>query len=165
MNGRTAYGRTQNTLNAGVALGTTSTYSTTAATVGTINGRFVTALAVQTNAASPTLDAMTGLAFVPMAANRATVLVIGTNAAGVIQMAQGGVEDTEAGVGLVAGAFRRAPQFPVLPDNFMALGFVLVRTAPGAAAFTAGTSAWTAAGVTAGAVVNIATLPDRPVTS
>lgn len=165
MNGRLAYGRTQNTLNAGLILGTTSSYSTTATTVGTINGRFVTTIGAQTNAATPTLDAATGVAFVPMGANKATVLVIGQTVAGVIQMAQGGVEDTEAGVTVTAGAFRRAPQLPILPDNFMPLAYVLVRTAPAAAMFTAGTSAWTATGVTSSATVNIATLPDRPVTS
>ena len=165
MNGRIAYGRTQNTLNAGAVLGTTSTYSTTATTVGSINGRFVTTLAAQTNAALPALDAVTGLAFVPLTANKATVLVIGQTVAGVIQMAQGGIEDTEAGVTTTVGAFRRGPQFPSLPDNFMAFAYVLVRTAPSAATFTAGTSSWTATGITASAVVNIATLPDRPATS
>lgn len=165
MNGRLAYGRTQNTLNAGLILGTTSSYSTTATTVGSINGRFVTTIGAQTNAASPTLDALTGVAFAPLSPNKATVLVFGQTVAGVIQMAQGGIEDTEAGVTTTVGAFRRAPQFPNLPDNFMALAYVLVRTAPAAATFTAGTSSWTASGITASAVVNIATLPDRPVTS
>lgn len=165
MNGRLAYGRTQNTLNAALILGTTSTYTTTATTVGTINGRFVTTIAAQTNTASPTVDAATGAAFVPLTPNKATVLVYGQTVAGVIQLAQGGIEDTDVGVTTTVGAFRRAPQLPILPDNFMVLAYFLVRTAPSAATFTAGTSSWTASGVTASAAVNIATLPDRPVTS
>lgn len=149
----------------GLVRGTTSTYTTTAASAGMINNRYVTSLGVQTNAATPTLDAVTGLAFPPLAANRATVLVLGQNAAGVIQMCQGSIVITGTGVGGVAGDFVNAPQFPWQPDDFMMLGYLLVRTAPTAATFIAGTSSWTATGVTTTEFVQASGRPDRPVTS
>ena len=161
-NSRQTYGMTISTVNAGVAKGTTSTYSTTAISAGMINSKWVTPLAVQTNTATPTVDAVTGLAFVPVPINNATVLVFGQNAAGVIQMAQGTIDPTQIGVGAVAGGFLRAPQFPTLPDNFMTLAYMLVRVAPSASAFTAGTSSWTATGITASNVQNIGCLTDRP---
>lgn len=161
-NSRIIYGLTQNNVNAGLTKGTGSSYTTTAATAGTINGKFVTSLAAQTNTATPTVDAVTGLAFPPLGINQATVLVIGQNAAGAILMAQGSIENTAPGVGGTAGAFVRAPQFPTLPDDAIPLGYLLVRTAPSASAWTAGTSSWTATGITASAVQNVTTLPDRP---
>lgn len=164
-NSRITYGLTCGTVNSGLTKGTTSTYTTTASTAGMINGKYVTPITAQTNTATPTTDAVTGAVFASVAINKATVIVIGQNAAGAIQMAQGGVEDTAAGVTTTAGAFLRAPQFPALPDDFMVLGYALVRTAPSASAWTAGTSAWAATGVTSSAVVNCGVLPDRPVTS
>jgi CRP-like cAMP-binding protein len=64
-------------VNSGLVAGTTSTYTTTASTNCVINGRFATVLTAQTNTASPTLDAVTGLAFVPVLANQASVLLWG----------------------------------------------------------------------------------------
>ena len=98
-------GMTVNQVNAGFVLGTTSTYTTTATTVAVIGGLFGTGLAAQTNTASPTTDATTGAAFVPLTANQATVLVWGVNAAGAIKLAQGGIVPTETGVTTTAGAF------------------------------------------------------------
>tara|TARA_R110000868_G_scaffold198965_3_gene445551 strand:+ start:247 stop:744 length:498 start_codon:yes stop_codon:yes gene_type:complete len=149
----------------GLTKGTTSTYTTTATTEGFINGKHVTGLAAQTNTATPTTDVATGAAFVALTDNQATVLVIGQNLAGAIKMCQGTIEATEVGVTTTAGAFLKAPQFPSLPDDFMPLGYLLVRTAPSASDFTAGTSSWTATGITASAVVEVAVLPDRPQTS
>jgi len=164
-NQRQIYGLTMNLVKSGLTKGTTSTYTTTATTVGCINGKFVTGLMVQTNTATPTTDAVTGAAFLPLSTNKATVLVIGQKADSTIQMAQGSIEDTQTGVTTTAGAFIRAPQFPTLPDDFMPLGYLLVRTAPSASAWTPGTGSWTATGVTASAVAEVAVLPDRPQTS
>jgi hypothetical protein len=156
---------TMNLVKSGLTKGTTSTYTTTVTTVGCINGKFVTTLAAQTNTASPTTDAVTGLAFRALTDNQATVLVFGQTAAGAIQLAQGSIEPTQVGVTTTAGDFINAPQFPTLPDDFMPLGYLLVRTAPSASEWTPGTSSWTATGVTASAVVEVTTLPDRPQTS
>lgn len=158
-------GLTMSTIKSGLIKGSTSTYTTTVTTAGMINGKFVTTLAAQTNTATPTTDAATGAAFLPLSTNKATVIVMGQTAAGAIQMAQGSIESTEVGVTTTAGAFINAPQFPSLPDDFMVLGYLVARTAPSASAWTPGSSDWAATGVTCTQFVQCAVLPDRPVTS
>ena len=166
---RTNRGRTMSPTNVGLALGTTSTYTTTASTACSIDSLFGVVLTAQTNTATPTTDAASGSAFLPLTPNKATVIVFGVNAAGAIKMAQGSIVPTEIGVTTTKGAFINAPQFPNLPDDFCPVGYALVRTAPSAATWTAGTSSWTASGVFSGingtttcAQVN-GTLPERPV--
>lgn len=158
-------GYTQNLISAAVIAGTTSTYTTTVTSNAVINGKFCTALTAQTNTASPTTDAVTTVAFVPLTANQATVLVWGLTAAGAIQLAQGSIVATETGVTTTAGAFINAPQFPVIPDTMVPIAYCLVRTSPTGSAFTAGTTSWTASGITTSTFVNINTLPARPQTS
>lgn len=153
-----------NMSNAGLAAGTTTTYSTTATTAHVINGKYGTTLAAQTNTASPTTDVNTGAAFVAQTANQAGVYVWGVNAAGAIKVAQGGIENTEVGVTTTAGAFIRAPQFPSLPDDFCPIGYCVVRTSPTGSAFTFGSTAWAASGITT-TFKNVAVLPDRPQTA
>ena len=152
---------TLNHVNAGLVAGTTSTYTTTATTVCSIGGKFATGLAAQTNTASPTTDATTGLAFVPLTANQCTVLVWGINAAGAIKLAQGQIVNTEVGIGTAAGNFVTLPQFPSLPDDFCPIGYQLVRTSPTGSAFTAGTTAWAASGITCSVIKNVSMLPGR----
>lgn len=154
-------GITQNNSSAGLSAGTTSTYTTTAATNAAIRGYYGTALAAQTNTASPTVDVNTGAAFVPLAPNKATVLVWGVNLAGQIQVVQGTITDTLAGVTTTPGGFNVLPQFPVIPDDFCAIGYSLHRTAPAAATWTPGTGPWAASGVVS-TFRNVSTLPDRP---
>ena len=153
---------TFNHVNAGLVAGTTTTYTTTAATSCSIGGIFATALAAQTNTASPTTDATTGAAFVALAANQATMLVWGINAAGAIRLAQGSIVPTEIGVTTTSGAFILAPQFPAIVDDFCPIGYQLVRTSPTGSAFTAGTTAWAASGITCSTIKNISCLPGRP---
>lgn len=161
----TAYGLTMGTIKTGLVKGTTSTYTTTVTSAGMIGGKYVTGLTAQTNTATPTTDASTGVAFKALTDNHATVLVIGQKADGTIQMCQGGIENTQVGVTTVAGDFIRAPQFPTLPEDFMVFGYNLVRTAPSASDWTPGTSNWTATGVTATEFVQCGVLPSRPVTA
>lgn len=155
-------GLTMGTIKSGLVKGTGLSYTTTVITAGMINGKYVTGLTAQTNAALPTTDSSTGAAFVPLSDNQATVLVVGQKAANTIQMCQGSIEPTVTGVTTTAGAFINAPQFPRLPDDFMVLGYALVRTAPSADAWTAGTSEWAATGVTTSEFVQCGVLPSRP---
>jgi hypothetical protein len=159
---RRFFGLTHSHINAGFVAGTTSTYTTTASTNAVIGGKFCTVLTAQTNTASPTTDAATGAAFLPLTPNKATVLVWGINAAGAIKVCQGSIEDTEVGITTTVGAFRNPPQWPSLPDDFVPMAYQLCRTAPSAATWTPCTSSWTASGVTCTAMVNVAQLPDRP---
>jgi len=155
-------GITMSSVSAVLSLGTTSTYTTTVTTEAIINGKWGTTLGAQTNTATPTTDANTGVAFPPVPINNAVAIVFGITLAGAIAMVQGPITPTAVGVTSTAGAFINPPQFPPLPDNFCPLGYTLVRVAPSAAPFVAGTSSWTASGITSLAVVNIAALPDRP---
>lgn len=161
----TMRGLTMGTIKSGLVKGTGSSYTTTVTTAGMINGKYVTTLGAQTNTATPTVDASTGAAFVPLTDNKATVLVMGQTAAGAIAMCQGSIEDTQVGVTTTAGAFMNAPQFPTLPEDFMVLGYCLVRTAPSADAWTPGTGEWAATGVTTSQFVQCGVLPSRPQTS
>lgn len=154
-------GLTANFGNAGVAAGTTSTITTTAATNAAIAGVFGTQLALGANQAAPTLDATTGKAFNALQPGQATTLVIGINAAGALRMAQGTIEKTLPGATTTPGGFDVLPQFPGLPDDFVALAYAVVRTAPAAAAWTPGTSSWAASGVVA-TFRNVTELPTRP---
>lgn len=161
-NARDLSGMTLNHVSAAFVLGTTSTYTTSVTTAVSIGGIFGTTLGAQTNTASPTTDALTGIAFPALAANQATVLVWGVNAAGAIRLCQGSIVPTEVGVTTTVGAFINGPQFPSLPDDFAPLAYNLVRVSPTGAAFTAGTTSWAASGITCSTARNISTLPDRP---
>lgn len=158
-------GNTISLANVNLTLPSTSVYSTTVTSAGLINGKYVTPVTAVTTAATPTTDATTGVAFLTQGVNKASVIVFGNTAAGVIKMAQGPFVDTAVGVTTVAGAFLFPPQFPNLPDDFCPLAYALVRTAPSSTGFIAGTTSWTATGVTTSAVQNIGALPDRPQTA
>jgi hypothetical protein len=133
--------------------------------VCSIGGKFATALAAQTNTASPTTDATTGLAFVALTANQTCALVWGINAAGAIKLSQGPILPTEVGITTTAGNFLQAPGFPTLPDDFCPIGYQIVRTSPTGSSFTPGTTSWAASGITCSVIKNISTLPGRPQTS
>jgi hypothetical protein len=153
---------TLNLVNAAMVAGTTSTYTTSNSTAGLVNGKFVTPIAAQTNTASPTTDANTGLAFNALQPNMTCALVFGQTQAGVIQLGQGPIIPTLPGVTTTAGALINEPQFPSLPNNFLPLAYTIVRTAPSAAAWTPGTGSWTASGVSASTFQNIGRIPSRP---
>lgn len=156
------YGTTRNYLSSGMSAGTTSTFTTTAATNCVINGKFCTPLAAAGNVASPTSDASTGLPFVPLQPNQACMLVFGQNQAGAIRLCQGPITPTSLGVTTTPGALVLDPQFPALPNDFVPLAYTIVRTAPAAAPWTPGTGSWTASGVVASTFQNISDLPNRP---
>ena len=153
---------TINLVSCAMVAGTTSTYTTTVTTAGMINGKFVTTLGAQTNTASPTTDANTGVAFNALQPNQCCALVFGQKAAGTIQLVQGQIIPTAVGVTTTVGAFINAPQFPELPNDFLPLAYTVVRTAPSAAAWIPGTGSWTASGVSATTFQNVGVLPARP---
>lgn len=157
-----SYGITINLASAAAVAGTTSTFTSTVTTNAVINGKFTVTLGAQTNAASPTLDAATGLVFNPLSPNQCCTLVYGVNAAGALQLVQGKIIPTNVGVTTTVGALVNDPQFPGLPNDFCPLAYTVVRTAPSAAAWTPGTGSWTASGVSATTFQNVAQLPNRP---
>ena len=155
-------GITLNLVSAAFVAGTTSTYTTTVTTAGLINGKFITTLGAQTNTASPTTDANTGVAFNALASNQCCSLVFGTNVSGAIKLVQGPIIGTLTGVTTTVGGLLVDPQFPPMPDDFCPMAYTVVRTAPSAAAWTPGTGSWTASGVSASTFQNIGQLPARP---
>ena len=157
-------GLTLNHINSGVVVGTTNTYTMPAATSCEFRGKFGTPLAIQSaNAgATPTTDATTGVAFVPILADTAAALVWGVNAAGAMKIAQGPATPTVPGITTTVGAFINAPQWPALPEDFCPIAYQLVRVSPTGATFTTGTTSWAASGITCSTIQNIGTLPDKP---
>jgi hypothetical protein len=153
---------TLNFANAAAVAGTGSSFTSTVTTNGIINGKFVTTLAAQTNAASPTTDAGTGLAFNPLLPNQTCALVFGQNAAGALRLIQGGIIPCGIGVTTTPGALINEPQFPTPPNDFLPLAYTIVRTAPSAVPWTPGTGAWAASGVVASTFQNVGYLPARP---
>lgn len=145
-----------------LAAGTTTTYTTANAFDFCINGKSGRKAAV-TNGAAPTVDAVTGAAFVPQAIGTGSVYVYFVNAAGTVSVAQGQVVKLD-----VAGNFSILPQFPALPSGLVAFGYEVVRLAPATAPVPA-VAAWTfgasnqsgVTGVTY-SFTSVMVLPDRP---
>lgn len=159
-------GGTRNLIDMQCSEGTTNTWNNAVASQCVIGGKFTVALATNSNQSeTPTTDATTGAAFVAMTENKACAFVFGVNAAGTLVASQGPITATETGITTTVGAFKLAPQFPALPDDFCPIAYTLVRTAPDAADWTFGTSNWGASGVTVSAFIDVSELPERPQTS
>jgi hypothetical protein len=163
MDNKNLRGLTMGLVSPALVKGTNKSYTTTVTSAGLINGKYVTALTAQTNQAVPTTDAATGAAFVALTTQKATVVVVGQNAAGTIKACQGTIVPTALGITTTAGDFISYPDFPQLPDDFIPFGYALVRTAPSmSTTWTFGTDNWAATGVTTTEFVQCAVLPARP---
>lgn len=144
------------TAKAGLAAGTTSTYTTAAATGGSIGGKFATALAAQTNTATPTTQGDSS-AFTALAASEGSVYVFCIVAAGTIAVFQGSVETLDSG-----NNFEIAPAFPDIDlETYLPFGYVVIKNDSTGSAWTFGSSSWTATGVT-DTYTDVTTLPLRP---
>jgi len=145
-----------------LAAGTTTTISTSNAINYAIRGKGYTASAL-TNQATPTTDINTGAAFVGVKSGYGSVFVYGLNAAGALKCAQGSV------VPLVNYAFDTPPQFPVLPDDFCAFGYLTIKagsTADATTGWVQGTSNQASVtGITYARADVALGMPDRPQTS
>ena len=142
---------------AGLTAGTTTTYTTASAVVYSYRGKMYSAAAA-TNAATPTLDADTGVAFNPLSANQGAIYLFGYNAAGTIQVTQSGIQALD-----VSGNFIIAPQLPATPEGVTPFGYLVAKggsTLVGT--WTFGTSNLSGVTGMTYAFQDIATLPDRP---
>ena len=106
---------------AGLAAGTTSTYSIGTAFTYAIKGQLYSKGTV-TNGASPVTDVNTGVAFKPLAAGQACVFAFTVDAAGVVGVAQGPIASTAEMVGGTGAA-----QFPATSDAVQPFGYALVQ--------------------------------------
>lgn len=150
------------TVKATLAAGTTTTFSTTGATLYCLRGKAFSQAAAA-NVATPTTDATTGIAFVPVAIGYGVAFVFGYDASGAIKVSQGPQVLLDP-----TGAFMQAPQFPMVPDTVCPFAYMLVRLAPSTAAVPA-VATWTMGTNNQASVtgvtytrVDVMTMPDRP---
>ena len=167
------------TTKVGLAAGTTTTLTTANTALYGIRGKGYTK-AGTSNQATPTTDANTGVAFLPVPVGVASaangggsyaegygygcVFVVGYNAAGTLKVAQGSIELTDAAA-VASSKFKIVvPKFPALPDDFCPVGYIITRTDSTATAWTFGSSnlAGPPTGVVHTYVDIIGYLPDRP---
>lgn len=160
---------TQNLANSGLVAGTTSTLTMPAATVAVIDGKFGTARAIISantafgTAVTNALDANTGVALAPIVGNSTTgsaaCVVFGVTSAGLLRVVLGPQTPCDLGVTTTPGAFRLAPQFPAIPDDFCPIAYTIARTSPSVPSVVVGTASWANNFTT---FQNISTLPDKP---
>lgn len=148
------------TSKAALAAGTTTTFSTTGATLYCIKGKaFSTAAA--TNAATPTLDGNTGVAFKGVDINKGSVFVHAYNgngtAANAIKVYQGTIVDLDS-----AGNFLSAPELPMLPDDVCPFAYELIQVASNGSTWTFGASNQASVTGVTYTRQDIMVLPSRP---
>ena len=150
------------TSNAVCVAGTTVTLTSTVRLDFCLNGKaFSRAIFTNQGMVSTTLDAITGVAFTPLAINQGSVYVLLIDSAGVLKAAQGSVETLDGRVSATA-KFIRAPQFPTgIPQTLCPFAYVLSFNGSDGAAWTFGTTSWAATN-SVQLFVNIMSLPDRP---
>lgn len=127
-------GKTFCTKKAGLAAGTTTTFTTANAIDYCIDGEAYTYPA-QTNTATPTTDSNTGLAFVGVPINKGSLFVFGVSEGGTLKVVQGTVEDLDAGAN-----FMKAPEYPPLPSDFCPFGELIIKVASNGSTWTFGSS-------------------------
>lgn len=143
---------------AGIAAGTTNTYTTANAVNYAIAGVAYTKAAA-TNAAVPTTDATTGAAFVPVAANFGSVYVFGYDASGNLKVSQGQVQALD-----VQGNFLLSPQLPFLPDGVAPFGYLVFKGGSTLASpWVFGTGNFSSVTGATYSFKNLATMVGRPV--
>ena len=151
------------TLNkAGLAEGTTTTFSTTANPLLYAIKSKAYSLATKTNATTPTTDARTGAAFVSVPANYGSVYVWGVDAAGTVKVYQGGVEKLDGAADGADAKFVIAPQLPPIPDNVAIFAYTVVKVGASGSAFSFGSVALKSASNIGVAHQDVIALPERP---
>ena len=136
-----------------------TTYSTTTA-IAFSNKGVAYAKGVITTTATPTTDALTGVAFKGITKGQATVLVWCLDVTGAVKVAQGSIGLTDAAGNVVDAGL----QFPTIPDELTPFAYSVHRGASTVSGtWTPGSSNWDATGLVKNAY-NVFTLPDRPAT-
>jgi len=154
---------------AAAAAGTTTTFSTTGATLYCIKGKAYSTNAAS-NAASPTTDAVTGVAFVQVPLGYGSVFVFcydgsSTTAATAIKVVQGSIEaldNTNDDGSSALNKFIRAPHFPAIPDTLCPFAYLVIKVGSGGTAFTFGSSNLSGVSKVGYAWQDLMTMPPRP---
>jgi hypothetical protein len=141
---------------AGLAVGTTTTLTTANTQLFCIKGKAYSKAGVS-NEATPTTDYVTGVAFLPIAVNKAGAFVICRDSSGNLKVVQGQIVDyTDDGV------FKVAPQFPVIPNDLCPIGYELVKVISTGSTWTFGASNQASQTGITKVLVDLMGLPDRP---
>lgn len=153
-------GATFCTSKAALAAGTTTTFATTGATLYCINGKAYST-AAGSNAATPTVDPNTGVAYKAVGVNKGSVFVHCYDgqaaAANAIKVYQGSIVDLDAG-----GNFTSAPEFPAIPDSVCPFAYELIQVASNGSAWTFGASNQSSVTGVTFTRQDVMVLPDRP---
>lgn len=150
-----------------LAAGTTTTISNTGTIVYAIRGKAYSKAAM-TNATTPTTDAATGKAFIPVLANQGSVYMIGLDHGGNLLCVQGTVTALDN-----TGAFITAPIFGALGasgsgatnNDFCPIGYLLIQagaTANNTTGWIFGTSNMSSVTGITYTFVDVVGEPDRP---
>lgn len=148
----------------GLAAGTTTTITIANDVQYCIKGPGYKKSAVS-NAATPTTDATTGLAFVAVAVGYGCAFVVGLTSAGAISVSQGpqyvlSGEASGANTTTLIGAMQR----PIVPDTVCPIGYIVVEVGASGAAWTFGSSNLAGPPSNVGiAYTDVFTLPGRPI--
>lgn len=142
---------------AGWAAGTTTTITMANQVDYEIDGKMYRKPAV-TNAATPTTDASTGVAFLPVGVNKASAFLLCLDAVGAIKVEQGGIVDIDANGNILV-----APQMGAPLPTLCPTGYLIVKVGATGSPWTFGVSnlAGPPTGVTF-AFQDLGSLPSRP---
>jgi hypothetical protein len=145
--------------NAALAIsGAASTYSTTGTQTYTIRGELYT-VAAKSAVATPTLDGMTGVAFLPVTNGKQCIFAFMWNAAGTLVVTQGKLVNT---ADVVNGSESLA--LPNVPETACPFAAVSIANA-NATAWQFGVGLWNAANLTLGTVRAFGWMPAKPYTA
>jgi hypothetical protein len=147
---------------AGLAAGTTTTLTIGTTTPFGLKGKAYSKASVS-NTATPTTDATTGAAFLPVPAGYGCVFVIGCDKDGNVKVSQGAIQVLDGVAAGASASFIVAPQFPAVPDTVCPFGYLVTKVGTSGAAWTFGTS--NLAGPPSNVLhtfVDCITLPERP---
>lgn len=148
----------------GLVIGATTTLTISADMTYCIQGKAYLDGA-GTNQATPTTDYLTGAAFLPIAANKASVFVVCLNSSGAIKVVQGSIVSLDgAADGNDATYLNGPPAFPAtIPADVCPIGYILTRCgASTVASWTFGTSNLATITYVKHTLVNCFVLPSRP---
>jgi hypothetical protein len=163
MNARNLFGTNMCAGKAGLAAGTTTTLTIGTTVAFSIGGRAYSKTNAS-NIATPTTDALTGAAFVPVQPNQGSVFVVALDSGGNLKIAQGSVVALDGAAGGSTALFSNTPpQFPTLPDTLTAIGYIVTKVGASGSTWTFGSS--NLAGPPSNVLhtyVDCFVLPDRP---
>lgn len=142
------------------ATGGETVHDTTVRLDFSINGKMYSKSGTNADQATPTTDYADSVLFSntskQLTANQGTVVVWAYISDGTVKCMMGSRETLDS-----AGNFAEPPQFPRIPTDVCPFAYQVLKAGSTAGTITFGTSNWNATGFT-NAIVNIATLPDRP---